>query len=166
MRAPVVVDTNVAVVASGGTPHAGPGCVRACARRLRAIQRDGTVLLDESGLILLEYRRNLQSSEALRVGQRFFRWIAMNLGNPDICRRVPITPHADRGFAEFPDDEELGGFDDDDRKFVAVAIAGGDRPPIINASDTDWHHYREPLARHRVQVEFVCPELMPAREAG
>lgn len=63
---------------------------------------------------------------------------------------------------DFPDDEMLAGFDRDDRKFVAVAIASGESPPILNASDTDWHDHRQALSRHGVAVEFVCPELMNA----
>lgn len=74
---------------------------------------------------------------------------------------MTLTPDPDRGFREFPDDPELAGFDWDDRKFVAVALAVGADPAILNASDTDWWLGREGLERHGVQVVFLCPELMP-----
>ena len=41
------------------------------------------------------------------------------------CDLVPITPinDSENEFEEFPDDPVLEGFDPDDRKFIAVAIA-------------------------------------------
>ena len=162
MRPGVVVDTNVAVVANGGTEQAGPACVAACVRRLRRVREDETLLLDEPGAIFGEYRRNLQPVGQPRAGHRFFKWLAQNRNNEDRCRQVPVTPHGERGFAEFPDSEDLRDFDRDDRAFVAVAIASGMGPPVVNASDTDWWNHREALARHGVEIEFLCPELMPA----
>ena len=72
-----------------------------------------------------------------------------------------ITKHPQRGFKNFPDDPDLDDFDPDDRKFVAVALASGTAPEILNASDTDWWNYRRPLERHGINVKFLCPELMP-----
>ena len=78
-------------------------------------------------------------------------------------RQVTITPHEQRGFEEFPDDPELARFDRDDRKFVAVALASGTSPPIVNASDRDWWEHREALQVHGIEILFLCPELMPQR---
>ncbi|MBI4493070.1 MAG: hypothetical protein HY690_09790 [Chloroflexi bacterium] len=47
-----------------------------------------------------------------------------------------------------------------DRKFVAVARACQRRPPVVNATDTDWWLFRDALKRHGVEVEFLCPDLM------
>ena len=71
-----------------------------------------------------------------------------------------MAPNDARGFEEFPGAPSLAGFDMDDRKFVAVALASGTGPEILNASDTDWWDFREPLERHGVRVNFLCPELM------
>lgn len=76
---------------------------------------------------------------------------------------VRITEHPERGFENFPDDPELDDFDQDDRKFVAVALASGTNPEILNATDTDWWHYLEPLQQHGINIDFLCPELMPDR---
>ena len=54
-------------------------------------------------------------------------------------------------------------FDRDDRKFVAVALASGTSPPIVNASDRDWWEHREVLQVHGIEILFLCPELMPQR---
>lgn len=86
------------------------------------------------------------------------------IGESDSVRTVAIHPiQSGESFAEFPADANLAGFDRADRKFVAVALASGDSPPIVNATDSDWWLFREALQRHGVQVEFLCPELMQAR---
>lgn len=160
MRQPVVIDTNVAVVANGDASHAGRECVLACVRRLRAVRASETVLIDRSGLILKEYRSRLRRPTEPDAGHLFFLWLYDNLGREEFCLQVPITDDAERGFAEFPADPALEKFDPGDRKFVAVAIASERRPPIVNASDRDWHEHREALCRNGIGVEFLCPELM------
>lgn len=163
MRVPVVVDTNVAVVANGETPQAGRECVVACIERLATIQREGTVLVDAEGVILAEYRRRLRPQGEPGIGHLFFLWLHDSLGNPEECLQIPVTKHPDRGFVEFPEVEELRRFDQDDRVFVAVAIASGSRPLIVNATDNDWHEHRVALRENGVDVEFLCPELMKRR---
>jgi len=54
----------------------------------------------------------------------------------------------------------LARFDRSDRKFVAVALASQLNPNVLNATDTDWWHYRECLAKHGVRVVFLCSDLM------
>jgi len=43
---------------------------------------------------------------------------------------------------------------------VAASVSHPERPPILNAVDTDWWNYRMALERHGVRVEFLCPEAM------
>jgi len=162
MRPAVVLDTNVAIAANGSTPQAGPDCVLACIDALERAQSKQRVLLDDHGLILDEYRKYLSRRGQPGPGDAFFKWLWDNQANPRCCRSVAVTPTdcGGRGFEEFPDDPDLSGFDCSDRKFVATAIASGESPPIVNASDTDWWIFQEILERHRVLVQFVCPELM------
>ena len=156
----VVLDTNVAVVSNGDTEQAGWDCVANCVAATRRVTDSQILLVDELGLILHEYSRNLNRSGQPGVGDAFFRFIWDNQANERHCRKVAVTPNAERGFDEFPDDPSLAKFDMDDRKFVAVAIASGSAPKILNASDTDWRDYRQELGRHGVEIEFLCPELM------
>jgi hypothetical protein len=158
----VVVDTNVAVVSNGKTPQASLDCVEACIAKLVDIRNRRKVLVDQSGLILDEYRRNLRPSGQPGPGDAFFKWLWDNQGQPRHCQQVEITPQDGDGesFAEFPDDPALAGFDRADRKFVATALASGEGPPILNASDTDWWKFRAALKGHGVKVHFLCPELM------
>lgn len=159
MKAIVIVDTNVAITANGHARQAGPACQLACINALRTIQAQRRVSMDQSGLILQEYRRHLSPNGQPGLGDAFFKWLWNNQANPQVCVPVPITPTSDgRDFAEFPDDAALALFDPSDRKFVAVARAHPDRPPIFNAVDTDWLHYQDALAAHGVRVEHVCPD--------
>jgi hypothetical protein len=165
VRAGTVMDTNVAVVANGRAPQAGDTCVEACIAALIEIRERQRMLLDDEGSILDEYRRQLSPSGQPGPGDAFFKWLWDNQGNPEHCHLVPVTPldGGGRGFEEFPDDPDLVRFDPSDRKFVAVALGSGERPPILNASDTDWWEHRNALSRHGIEVRFLCPELMKGK---
>jgi hypothetical protein len=155
------MDTNVAIVANGKTPQAGNQCVSTCISTLLDLREHHRLLLDAEGLILEEYRRHLSPAGQPGPGDAFFKWLWSNQSNPEYCRQVSIGPEVDgRGFQEFPDNPDLEGFDRSDRKFVALAIASEESPPILNAADTDWWEYREALSRNGVEVRFLCPELM------
>ena len=156
----VVLDTNVAVVSNGDTEQAGWDCVANCVAAIRRVIESQRLLVDERGLILDEYRRNLNPSGQPGLGDFFFKWVWERQADERHCRIVDVTPNAERVFAEFPDDPRLATFDRDDRKFVAVAIASGSAPKILNASDTDWWIHRQELGRHGVAIEFLCPDLM------
>lgn len=157
------MDTNVAVVANGKTEQADPKCVSTCIDTLRQIQAGQLLLLlDNGNEILQEYQKRLHPSGKPGPGDAFFKWLWQNRFNDEYCRRVPIPPHDERGFEEFPDDPDLASFDRDDRKFVAVALGSNSGPRVLNAVDRDWRDYREPLRRHGVEVDFLCPELMCA----
>ena len=154
------MDTNVAVVANGKTGQADKDCILECIARLRHIQEDCLLLLDDRNRIIDEYRNNLNPSGQPGPGDVFFLWLWRNQGNPEYCQKIAVTPHEDRGFEEFPDDLDLSAFDQDDRKFVAVALASGTGPKVLNASDTDWWHHRQALQKHGVEIVFLCPDLM------
>lgn len=152
-----MVDTNVIIVANGGDPRQR-ACANACAQALVGLRDRGTLVIDQMDLIMKEYRAHLSSRGTPGVGNAFFKWALDNSGRRDLVARVEITPTGDgRMFEEFPDDPELAGFDRSDRKFVAVAVAHGDAPPILNATDSDWWDYHEPLSGQGVRVSFLCP---------
>jgi len=153
-----VVDTNVPVVANGSSEQASPECVKTCAIRLEQLTRKGQLLLDDKWLILEEYTANLRSSGQPGVGDAFLKWVLTNRCNPKRCEQVAITPKnsAETDFEEFPSDPALKDFDPTDRKFVAVAVAHPDRPPILQAVDTKWWEMKEPLHKAGITVDFLC----------
>jgi hypothetical protein len=162
----VVMDTNVAMVASELAEQASPDCIVACIDKLLDIQRAGTLLIDDSQLIILEYVKALGFAGRPGVGRAFAKWAFDHQSNDAIVRQVHITPRRDGGwrrFEEFPHLESLRRFDADDQVFAAVAIASGEDPPILNAVDSDWWNYRTQLAEAGIRVEFLCPEYFSSR---
>lgn len=157
----VLVDTNVAVVANGRTTNAGAACTLKCIDRLERVKRKEVLLLDDQMLILTEYRRNLSPSGQPGPGDVFMKWVWDNQANTRHCRKISVRQRKNSEyFLEYPQDKELSGFDRSDRKFVAVALASKLDPPILNAVDTDWWDYQEPLRKHGVKIDFLCPEVM------
>ena len=160
----VVVDTNVAMVASRLSPQADERCVAVCINRLAAIRESGGLLVDESGHILREYTKKLGHSGQPGAGHAFARWAHDHQAIPSMVTRVTITPTTNAGsrkFEEFPNQPTLQGFDKSDQKFVAVAVASGTNPPILNAVDSDWWNHRAALADTGVRVDFLCPQHAP-----
>ncbi len=156
----VVADTNVAVVANALSEQASEDCVEACAERLEGIMRgEVKLVLDDNWQILGEYAQNLHST-GTDVGDRFLRWVLRNWRNPERCDLIHITPvdGSDNEFQEFPPDPALNDFDRADRKFIAVAIAHSERPPILQAVDSQWWDFRDALQENGVTVAFICED--------
>lgn len=159
MKPVVVVDTNVAVVASTPAGQKGPvsrACIRACVRELLAIRGgEKKLALDAEGAIVREYLANLTVGARGGVGGAFLKWVLDNREVPERCDKV-VTRTPDGRLPAFPDDPELADFDPSDRKFVAVARAHPAAPPILQATDSKWWGYRRALRRHGVTVDFLC----------
>lgn len=159
-----VVDTNVPLVANGKANHIDDeDCIIACINVLNKIVKSCQIIvvLDDGGRIMNEYMRNLHISGQPGIGDEFLRWVHERQACPQYVEQVQITPrNGDDDFEEFPDDPDLNGFHHSDRKFVAVSLACQSNPIILNASDTGWWKYREPLERYGCHINFLCPNLM------
>ena len=160
-----IVDSNVPIVANGrDTPHASPACLLACAQMLGEIQQHHIVVINDGWRVINEYKRKINQTGQPGVGDRFLRWILINLSNRDRCEAITITPleNSDDGndFAEFPQDRDLVNFDRADRKFVALALTHPEKPTSLNATDTDWWHHQTVLEKYGVLIKFLCPDAM------
>lgn len=158
-----VVDTNVMVVANR-LENESYSCASACARALLDIKQLGVIVIDDRDAILSEYRQNCSIRGQPGVGDSFVRWIHDNRGRADLVQAVPLTVSIERAhdFEEFPRHDGLGGLDPSDRKFVAVANAHPQKPPILQATDSKWWGWREALSHCGIAVEFLCPEEIQA----
>ena len=161
----VIVDTNVAVVASDQSEQEpeerSKDCIAACAERLGQINNDEVRLaLDDQRRIIDEYRRRLESINRFNIGYQFYKWVEINWSNPERCDLVEITPVVglEINFEEFPDDPALKKFDEDDRKFIAVACAHPQKPPILQAVDGKWRDFLDALHENGVIVEYLCED--------
>ena len=158
MNPPAVVDTNVLLVASGAHDEAGPECVRNCASVLSQFFTDKRrLVLDRAQEILKEYESNVDWRGQPSLAKEMLIWIYTNQANPSRIDLVDLTPVPDkRRYAEFPQHEGLASFDPSDRKFVAVAAAHPERPPIYQAADSKWVGWQPALKESGIDVKFVC----------
>lgn len=155
----VIVDTNVPLVANGKADQASEDCVETCIDRLVQITAGNVKLvLDDQRRIIEEYRNKLNPGGFPGVGDAFLKWVEINWANPQRCDLVSIMPidDSETDFQEFPTDPALADFDPDDRKFIAVALAHAEKPPILQAVDSAWWTYRDTLRQNGVTVEFIC----------
>lgn len=159
-----VVDTNVVITANEEAPQAGVECVLASVRFLKAIQADGTVVIDTDFAVLKEYLRYFNKVGQERTGDVFVSWVLTNRANPDRVRQIHLAQaHNAAGemtYVAFPENAALQTFDPSDRKFVALALTDPTRPTIINAVDRDWWENRDVLESHGIEINFLCLEEM------
>ncbi|MCC6551753.1 MAG: hypothetical protein IT372_01870 [Polyangiaceae bacterium] len=165
MSLPLVVDTNVPLVAKG-LSNFSDDCVERCVDELtRFLDGQHCLVLDDGDRILDEYMSQLCLSGQPTVGDAFLKWVFSNQAVEGSCEKVQITAISEEEqiFQEFPTDPALAAFDRSDRKFVAVACAHPARPAILEATDTKWVDWSVPLSRAGVDVRFVCYHEICAR---
>ena len=162
MRA--IIDTNVLVAANGrNCLQATSECQSNSRRYLHNFQKQGIIVIDNRWLILNEYTNNVNEKGQPGIGDKFLLWILRNQANIKHCEQVTIhsiPSHDKNEFEEFPSDPDLEKFDRSDRKFVAVALASINRPPIIVAVDRGWNRCHEPLVKNGIKVQFLCPDVV------
>jgi hypothetical protein len=153
----IIVDTNVPATANHKSTNASTECVNSCIHRLKEVMTNGILVIDDKWLIIQEYKKVLNEEDKLRVGNLFLKWVLRNRENIQKCEKVSITQISENVFAEFPNaDTALEKFDPSDRKFVAVALTHPDKPPILNAMDSDWKIFETVLTKHGLVIENLC----------
>lgn len=150
-----VVDTNIPAIANGAS-QVDPEVELACVLFLRSITENGRISVDAGGRIFGEYRASLRFSGQPRPGDAFLMWVNDHHYDEVVCTRVELTELPDGNFAEFPPAVSLARFDPSDRKFVAVARADVDSPPIAVGIDRGWRNHEAALAAESVSLHFVC----------
>jgi len=118
------------------------------------------VFVDSSGLILDEYRRNLNAKGQPGPGDAFLKWLLTHEWIEDRVTRVPITSRNGdpEDFEELPEPSGGVSYDRSDRKFLAVAAAHVERPPVLQAFDSKWWGWQASLKEVGVTIHFLCPE--------
>lgn len=157
-----VIDTNVATTANGMNDGAPIDCVAASAHALQSVMQGGHVFVDAGGRITAEYRGNLRAKGEPGPGDAFLKWLLTHEWAGDRVTRVPITAKDDdeEDFAELPEPPSGTIYDRSDRKFLAVAAASPEHPPILQAFDSKWWGWQTALAKARVTVHFLCPRAI------
>lgn len=162
-----VVDTNVPKTANlAQAPDKIPleliGCVLACIEAVEHVIQNRGLVIDNGDEIFDEYRQKLSMQGQPGVGDRFMKWVHDHRwGLPD-SDRITITRNGD-SYDQFPDHEGLDNFDLSDQKFVAVAYAHKEKPPILQATDSKWWGWKDALAKVAITVHFLCPEYVKTK---
>lgn len=159
-----IVDTNVALTAVNAEGVFSISCQRDCVDLIRRILRSEIrLVIDREGQIIQEYRRRMYPTPSPDAGiaDHFLIYAITNRTNRSRIVEVDIiyNPEIDR-FSPYPDDVRLNGFDRNDRKWIATAMAYqrqmGNNAPIVNATDRDWLEVNAILREYGIQIEFLC----------
>jgi len=159
-----VVDTNVPKIANlSSDPDKIPDglidCVSNCVEAIDLVVKNESLVLDEGDEIFEEYRRQLSLSGQPGIGDSFIRWIHDYRYKLPESSRVPLTKSGD-SYREFPIHPDLCNFDPSDRKFIAVANAHPEKPPILQATDSKWWGLKNELEEVGIKVVFLCPNYV------
>lgn len=165
----LVVDTNVPktanlALAPGKIPQELVECVIACIEVVEHVQKRGGLVIDSGDEIFDEYRRQLSMKGQPGVGDGFMKWVHDNRWKFPNADRVKITKNGN-SYNEFPKHADSVRFDDADRKFIAVANAHPDKPPIFEATDSKWWGWKNALAKVGITVCFLCPDYIETKYA-
>jgi hypothetical protein len=159
-----VIDTNVIATAEGANPTAGASCRLASAEALQAVMNQGHLFVDNAGLIVAEYLGAMGTGQP-EAGGAFVRWVLRNQWVAANVSRVSVTPRtgASTSFQELPPPIAGITYDPSDEKFLAVAAAHPERPPVLQAFDSKWWGWQDSLKACGVTVHFLCPDEIKAK---
>ena len=155
-----VVDTNVPKTANLAfsplqDPDVPESCIAACIAAIEHVRDKRCLVIDAGDEIYGEYKRQLLMKGQPGVGDRFMKWVHDHRWSLPESQRVNITKNGD-SYDEFPTSVDLASFDKADMKFVAVANAHEEKPPILQAVDHKWWGWKDALAEAGITVQFLC----------
>ena len=164
---PIIIDTNVPKTANLAVDPMSISkdlilCVQQCVNSINKVIEHGGLVLDAGDEIFDEYRGELSMSGQPGVGDEFLKWLHYNRYSFPDSARVTITPNQD-SYDEFPNHPGLVDFDISDRKFIAVAHAHPEKPPILEATDSKWWGWKDALEESGVKVNFLCPDYVKTK---
>lgn len=156
----IIIDTNVPLVASDEGPESMVTCPQICRDFLDDLFLGvNALVLDDMRLILGEYERAIKGNDQNSYSRQFLKWI---YANESRIKTVVITQIDAYNFEEVPDSIIQAGFDNSDRKFIAVAVANQHKAPIVQASDSKWIGWEAVLRENGIHVEFLCRDELEA----
>lgn len=162
-----LVDTNVPMTAnlaitSDSSSDIPDSCIEQSVDAVMHIVENGGLVLDDGGEIFEEYVSNLSLKGQPGVGDAFVKWVHDHQWNANFVERVKITRNSD-SYNEFPNHIDLSRFDNSDRKFIAVANAHQEKPPVFQATDSKWWGWKDTLHEVGIIVSFLCPNYVKAK---
>lgn len=157
-----IIDTNVPVtanLASNLGTIEDPDmllCALRCLEAIEHVMKHDGLVLDAGDEIFDEYRHNLSLDGQPGIGDHFMKWVYLNRWRFPAEDRVTLKK-VDGFYVDFPQVAGLDEFDPSDRKFIALANAHPEKPPILQATDSKWWGWKEALDAAGITVDFICP---------
>lgn len=156
-----IVDTNVVYNADNRYPANETGIsfdgkMRCEKVIMHILKGSGILVIDDRREIISEYCRQHSRNNKYPLLNAFIKFVCSNAFVATKIEQVSV-PKTEGVYVNFPDCEELQNFDPADKKFVAVAIAHGESPPIYQATDRKWEQWASALRAVGVRVKFLDP---------
>lgn len=154
----IILDTNVPAKAAVSPNSCSPEALEmqsACMEYIRklTIGQDNKLVLDLDYEICREYQNNVCKDSNL--GKIFFRWLYSYYATILPQDLVKLDKDENGHYKDYPYDDDTKGFDEDDKKFVALSNAHPEKPPIIEAADGKWIGYENAFAKYGIHIEFL-----------
>ena len=164
-----VVDTNVPVVANlAASPDPKSNvpieCVDACIEAVVHVMDNKALVLDADNEIFDEYLNNLAINRQPGIGDQFMKWVHDHFWPLPNSHRVPITKDGEP-YVGLLDHPQLAKLNKDDRKFIAVANAHPDKPPILQAMDSKWRDRKAFFDVAGITVLFLYRDYVSSKSA-
>lgn len=161
-----IIDTNVELLA--GTPVSDiPFDQLECAKRCNDFIKNfisdsnSKLVLDADLKIWKEYRTvfNVIGNQP-SLATAFFSWVCQYMSNIDPSDFIKLQEVSENNYKEYPNQAGLEKFDPPDRKFIALANAHNEKPPIVEGADCKWWGIKDALSACGIQVQFLCEEYI------
>lgn len=129
---------------------------------------DGAGTAGGQSRIIKEYRANLNAKGQPGAGDVFFKWVLTHEWGGEKVTRVKITPkHNDpEDFLELPASQQGIVYDPSDRKFLAVAAAHPEHPPLLQSFDSKWWGWQSALSSQGITIHFLCEHAIQQKHAA
>ena len=154
-----VVDTNIWAMASKSAAEMTNDelkCSEICIEWLKIfVSSDDRLIVDLTYRILTEYRANITKGS---LAEQYLNQLQSRPLDRFVYMQVEFD---DNDYAILP--EHITFDDEDDRKFIAVAIQFDPYAPIYNATDTDWAEEKESLINQGFTIHELCEDYIQVK---
>lgn len=115
--------------------------------------KETKLVLDADFEILKEYQNNVCKNS--NMGKIFFKWLYNYYNQIQPEDIIKLEKNRSGQYMDFPYDDDTENFDESDKKFIALANAHAEKPPIIEAADGKWLGYEAAFAKYGIIIEFL-----------
>lgn len=161
-----IIDTNVPCMAGKSDPtilsKEESRCAQICATFINSFihNEDSKLVLDQGYEIVKEYRNNITNNNQPTLANYFLDWVYQYLSRILIEDFIFLDKTDNNEYVDYPKHQELSKFDISDRKFIALANAHYEHPPIVQGTESKWWMLREIFETCGIHILFLDEEYI------